>query len=72
MMRLYRALLRLYPASFRAEYGGEMCAVFAERRRNASGGLSTGLLWADSVADLVFNAAAAHWDILRQDLRYTA
>ena len=32
-MRLYRALLRLYPASFRAEYGAEMCAVFARERR---------------------------------------
>ncbi|MBA3522160.1 MAG: ABC transporter permease [Gemmatimonadales bacterium] len=72
MMRLYRALLRLYPASFRAEYGGEMCAVFAQRRRSVSGALPTILLWANSIADLIFNAAAAHWDVLRQDLRYTA
>jgi hypothetical protein len=28
-MRAYRALLHLYPASFRNEYGEEMCAVFA-------------------------------------------
>ena len=27
-MRFYRALLHLYPSSFRAEYGEEMCAVF--------------------------------------------
>jgi hypothetical protein len=32
-MSAYRALLRLYPASFRAEYGEEMCALFARRRR---------------------------------------
>jgi hypothetical protein len=28
-MRFYRALLHLYPKSFRMEYGEEMCAVFA-------------------------------------------
>ena len=38
-MSLYRALLRLYPASFRAEYGDEMCAIFARRRREARGPL---------------------------------
>jgi hypothetical protein len=31
-MTLYRALLRLYPASFRAEYGDEMCAIFVASR----------------------------------------
>ena len=35
-MRWYRALLRLYPQSFRAEYGDEMAAIFAERRRDVS------------------------------------
>jgi hypothetical protein len=35
-MRFYRALLLLYPASFRAEYGEEMCAVFARRRTSAA------------------------------------
>ena len=28
-MNLYRLLLHLYPSSFRAEYGGEMRAIFA-------------------------------------------
>ena len=37
-MRLYRALLPPYPASFRAEYGAELCAMFARRLREASGG----------------------------------
>ena len=36
-MRAYRALLHLFPASFRAEYGGEMCAIMAQRRREAAG-----------------------------------
>src|ERR1700721_1132832 len=62
MMRFYRALLHLYPASFRAEYGEEMCAVYKRRR--------TSLLAA--VIEVLRNAPAVHWDILRQDLRYTA
>ncbi len=61
-MRFYRALLHLYPASFRAEYGEEMCAVVAR------GG--TSLL--SAVFEVICNAPAVHWDILRQDLRYTA
>ncbi len=32
-MKLYHALLWLYPASFRAEYGGEMRVIFARRWR---------------------------------------
>jgi hypothetical protein len=34
-MGFYRALLRAYPASFRNEYGDEMCAIFARRLRDA-------------------------------------
>ena len=62
MMRFYRALLHLYPASFRAEYGEEMCAVYKRRR--------TSLL--SAALEVLRNAPAVHWDILRQDLRYTA
>ena len=44
-MRLYRALLGLYPKSFRAEYGGEMAAVFDLRRRGVSGGGERMRVW---------------------------
>ena len=71
-MRFYSALLRLYPASFRAEYGAEMRAVFGARLRQAPGTFRRLMLWIDAVADVVANAAAVHWDVLRQDLRYTA
>jgi predicted permease len=67
-MRFYRALLRLYPAAFRAEYGEELCAVFAERLRQGSK-LSAIL---SALADVIPNAIAAHFDILRQDLTYAA
>ena len=39
MNRLYRALLRLYPASFRRDYGDEMAAVFEQQLADASGSL---------------------------------
>src|SRR6185436_528038 len=68
-MRLYRALLHLYPAAFRAEYGAELCALFARARRNASG-LGVFTLWLGTGAEVIGNAAAVHWDILRQDLHY--
>ena len=37
--RLHRALLYLYPASVRAEYGEEIHAVFQMRLRDAPGPL---------------------------------
>ncbi len=61
-MWFHRVLLHLYPASFRAEYGEEMCAVF-ERR---------GTSRLEAMFEVLTNAPAVHWDILRQDLRYTA
>jgi len=61
---LYRLLLRLFPASFRAAYGDEMCAVFAARRRSEN----AAMLWANTIPDLVINAARIQLDVLRQDL----
>src|SRR5262245_11817838 len=63
-------LLRLYPASFRAEYGAEIARIFRERRRETSG-LAVLALWAELVADTTTAAIPAHADILRQDLAYT-
>ena len=71
-MRLYRALLRAYPSSFRAEYGDEMCAVFAERRRDTTHPLLVMVLWIEAFFDIAWNALAVHLDILCQDLRYAA
>jgi len=69
-MRIYRALLHAYPSSFRAEYGEEMCAIFRRRRREASNPLAIAGLWLSTVPEVLGNAAAVHWEILRQDLRY--
>jgi hypothetical protein len=69
-MLFYRALLHLYPASFRGEYGDELCAVVAERRRRTSGVFPVAAFWIGIIFDTLANAARVHWDILRQDLRY--
>src|SRR6266571_3380943 len=70
-MRAYNLLLRCYPASFRNEYGEEMRALFARRRREASGPLSAIVLWLQTIAEVIGNAALVHCDLLRQDLSYT-
>jgi predicted permease len=71
-MGFYSALLHLYPASFRAEYAGEMRAILNARLRETSGTLSRLTVWAETIVDLLVSAAAVQWDVLRQDLRYTA
>src|SRR5262249_48443204 len=71
LMRAYGLLLRLYPASFRHEYGAEMSAIFA-RRLQGAGVLSRIAIWCGTIADVVVNAALVHADIARQDLRYVS
>jgi putative ABC transport system permease protein len=69
-MRLYEALLRLLPVSFRTEYGGEMAAVFAAQLREARGVAGRFALWASAVRDVVWSAAKVHGDLLGQDVAY--
>src|SRR5260370_38115965 len=71
-MRLYRALLRLYPAGFRAEYAEDLCALFALRRSQASNPFAILALWLEAIADTVTSAIPVHLDILRQDLAWAA
>lgn len=71
MIRLYRALLCLYPSSFRAEYGEEMTAAFADAHARATRAGRIGLFLRTAVDEL-FNALAVHRSILIADLRYTA
>ena len=66
---LYRLLLRLYPASFRSEYGEELCSIFARQRRDAGGWFGVAAFWLAALAGTFWNAALVHCDILRQDLR---
>jgi predicted permease len=72
MMRLYRALLHLYPASFRNEYGDEMARDFSRRLRDAGRPLGAIGVWLEALVDTLANALRVHRDVLAQDLRYTA
>ena len=67
---MYRLLLLLYPSSFRAEYGEEMCRDFARNRQQASGFFALAVLWMVAIGDAIRNGLAAHCDLLRQDVRY--
>jgi putative ABC transport system permease protein len=70
-MTAYNLLLRLYPASFRNEYGDEMRAVFA-REWSRTSGFAVIAFWVSTIRDAITNAAAVHFDVLGQDLAYTA
>jgi predicted permease len=70
-MRLHRLLLRLYPASFRNEYGEELRRVFARQRRDAASPAAVVVLWMTEIAETAVNAARVHSDVLAQDLRHT-
>ena len=72
MNPMYRLLLHLYPASFRAEYGEEMAAIVRHRLRDAGGPAARAAVWLSVFPETLMNAIAVHWDILKQDLRYTA
>lgn len=71
MLRLYRALLRLYPASFRLDYGEEMAEVFAGRLAGTTPLQRIAILSAEAIG-LVKSAVALHGAMLAQDLRHTA
>src|SRR5579863_10139288 len=70
-MRLYQALLHLYPASFRNEYGDEMREIFRQRILDAPHMLALAALWIETLLEIAGNALRVHLDILAQDLRYT-
>jgi predicted permease len=70
-MNFYRLLLHLYPSSFRAEYGEEMSAIFALELDRSSGMATRFGLWIAALAEVLFNAAALHWEVTRRDLYYS-
>lgn len=69
-MRFYRALLRLYPSGFRAEYRDELIRTYAEQAKNITGPLAAVRRAAAALADVLPNAAAVHADLLGQDLLF--
>jgi hypothetical protein len=67
--QLYGALLRLYPASFRAAYGREMRQLFADCCRDAiarSGLPGLLALWLRTLGDLAVSAPRERFAVVRQ------
>jgi hypothetical protein len=67
--RIYRRLLRLYPADFRARFGNEMISLFREQLRDArSSGERKQIasLWARCLVDLVVTVPKQHFEKERQ------
>jgi len=62
---MFRFLLRLFPADFREEYGGEMAAAYRDEYRRAGGWR----FWIDALRDFSFAAAQEHWTMTLTDLR---
>jgi hypothetical protein len=61
--RLYRGLLRLYPAAFRARFSDEMVQLFSDQVRDAgTDGASAGVagMWLRTLGDLAVTAASEH------------
>jgi hypothetical protein len=64
-VRAYRALLRIYPRRFRADYEEEMCRVFAQQlhyARVTEGWTGALRVWVRSLVDLVTTAPTQHFE----------
>ena len=66
---LFRALARLFPGEFRAEFEEEMAETFAAERVEAERGGRGALrrLWLRTVGGALRAAPREHWDLLRRD-----
>lgn len=72
--KFFRALLRLLPFDFRANYEGEMEGVFHQQQRDVEeeGSLLAAFrLWKETILGIFTTAPRAHWEILKSDLSYT-
>src|SRR5262245_10287157 len=70
--RLFRALMRLFPAEFRADHGREMASHFTAERRDAGHGIGMVRLWLATIKDVLSTAPGEHLDVLGRDLAYAA
>jgi putative ABC transport system permease protein len=62
--RAFRALLRLYPRSFRRRYGDDMVLFFLERRneqRHRGSEFAVARLWLHLIVDVAMSAPIEHW-----------
>jgi putative ABC transport system permease protein len=70
-VRLFRALLRLFPAEFRGDFGDQMTADFDDQRRDVHGTpREVRKLWIRTAVDLLRRAPREHLDVLWRDVMY--
>lgn len=69
--RLYRALLHLYPARFREEYGGPLEQQFVDEYDDAGSGAARAVFWLRLLKDVTISLPREFARELRQDLRYS-
>ena len=67
--RAFQALLGLYPAAFRDEYGRELSLVFADRYRDATTTWDRARLWFEALIGIVTEAPREHARMIVHDLR---
>ena len=70
-LKLYRWLLRLYPAGFRENYAGPMETEFRDELAESSGVWALAALWVRLLVDLAVSIPVQVWREVCQDLKYT-
>ena len=68
--RAFRALLSLYPGTFRDEYGRELTLVFVDRYRDSTSRWEHIRLWLEAAIGILVEAPKEHGRMIRQDLQY--
>ncbi len=58
--RVYRALLRVYPARTRDASGDDMTQLFIDRLRDTTSGRELAVLWLETIADVAATAPREH------------
>ena len=69
-LKLYRWLLRLYPAGFREEYAGPMEREFRDELAESSGAGALAKLWIRLLADLAQSIPLQISREMSQDVRH--
>jgi putative ABC transport system permease protein len=71
--RLFRLLLRVFPAEFRGDYGDQMVDDFRDQHSDAARQRRRGArwrLWRTTTVDVLRRAPHEHLDVLRRDVAY--
>ena len=69
-VRMFRALLTLYPAAFRDEYRRELVLAFVDADRGSAGAWDRVRLWLTALMGVLVEAPREHARMVLQDLRY--